>query len=167
MTNRYPPDPRDEVRAGVVGRECAKLGSSGHNHPANPCVECGGSGWVPSNDQREIEVREFSWPVSVGASDIRIGGGTSWRWKLITDLDWKRDQHQPTKDEALLAARCAVWGVGVLQYQGEQYDDTNTLRPEWTGQWCWYDSEYPDEGSCGPYTTTEAALCAAIDAREK
>ena len=152
MTDRYPPDPRDEVRAGVVGRECAKLGSSGHNHPANPCVECGGTGWVPANDQREIEVREFSWPVSVGASDIRIGGGTSWRWKLITDLDWKRDQHQPTKDEALLAARCSYWGVEVHKLYDFYYTSP-------TGAELAIDAE--------GLPTPEAALCAAIDAAMK
>lgn len=31
-------------------------------------------------------------------------------------------------------------------------------------EWCWWDEEYPDEGSCGPYASRDDAVDSATDA---
>ena len=158
MTDRYPLDPRDEIR------ECSECNG---RSPLSSCVPCTGRGyvvgrWVPEdlarNEHGEID-GEWNWLPAADQRVIEVYETTQ-GGKWLTSLIGGRlgdailpVPTQPTKDEALLAARCAVWGVRVF------YDR------KW--EWCWEAAPNSDGhvGTVGYHTPTDA-LCAAIDAME-
>ena len=139
MTDRYPLDPRDEIRpCELVRRDnpCPEHGPDCLGYIARR--EPGRHRLLPADDQRLIEVREIS--------------AYRWQWKLMSDIDWNYRNRGTTRDAALLAARCAVWGVEVHKL----YDFYYTSQ---TGAELALDAE--------GLPTPEAALCAAIDAAMK
>jgi len=158
VTDRYPLDPRDEIRecsecngrsplsscvpctgrGYVVVRECERCEGAGvvpdDFYGPSEC-ECWGTGFLPAADQRVIEVGPYE-------NRARTFKG------FVAGYNFRETGSQfhfgETKDEALLAARCAVWGVTHCEPLGWG-------SPE-TAPYC--------------YDTPEDALCAAIDARE-
>ena len=166
MTDRYPLDPRDEIR------ECSECNG---RSPLSSCVPCTGRGYVvgrevdvstnmgieewrfvPAAAQRVIEVWQRKigdWLAMIVGEKPALGKWDEvvnihgvWGWSTIPWLD-----PQPTKDEALLAARCAVWGVTTLGYGRDCPRYVYFLNGE--------------ESRCNYLTPTDA-LCAAIDAME-
>ena len=153
MSDRYPLDPRDEIlrcptrnvlahrktdcptckdRGYVVGRIVADVyqHGGGLQHKDR---------FIPAADQRVIEVWQAyyeRWAALLpdGTPEVRgtIVGGS-------------------TKDEALLSARCAVWGVELDLVYGFYY---------------WRETGGHVPNKRDGFTDPTVALCAAIDAKE-
>ena len=166
MTDRYPLDPRDEIRecsecngrsplsscvpctgrGYVVVRECERCEGAGvvpdDFYGPSEC-ECWGTGFLPAADQRVIEVGPYE-------NRARTFKG------FVAGYNFRETGSQfhfgETKDEALLAARCAVWGVTTFGYGRDCPRYVYFLNGE--------------ESRCN-YLTPNDALCAAIDAKEE
>ena len=137
MTDRYPLDPRDEIR------ECSECNG---RSPLSSCVPCTGRGYVVGRWMKTGRHPAGETGIFILAADQRVvevrWDRAGWYTKL-PDGHWM--PREPTKDEALLAARCAVWGVTHCEPLGWG-------SPE-TAPYC--------------YDTPEDALCAAIEHDEQ
>ena len=146
MTDRYPPDPRDEVRL------CENIGEA-HDPVSGipPC--CNGRGYVVGRWMKTGRHPAGETGIFILAADQRVvevrWDRAGWYTKL-PDGHWM--PREPTKDEALLAARCSYWGVEVHKLYDFYYTSP-------TGAELAIDAE--------GLPTPEAALCAAIDAAMK
>ena len=145
MTDRYPLDPRDEIR------ECSECNG---RSPLSSCVPCTGRGYVVGRWMKTGRHPAGETGIFILAADQRVieVGPYENRARtfkgFVAGYNFRETGSQfhfgETKDEALLAARCAVWGVTHCEPLGWG-------SPE-TAPYC--------------YDTPTDALCAAIDARE-
>jgi len=149
VTDRYSLDPRDEIRNCMIGFD--------EVHGNAPDCYCDGRGYVVGRDGVTTcgGIRDYDEPTFIPAADqrvIEVHEHEGCWFAYVTGEQFPLAGE--TKDEALLAARCAVWGVDVHEL------------PQF-GTWWWTTNNREDV--LGPFDTPNCLwnLCAAIDAREK